>query len=451
MKIFFQFIFPFISSGLFSQTFSNGKIKVYFNSPVDTSVSTGENAVQLYYSIDDTLIAYLNRAKYKIDIASYSWNNSGISNISAAVNAAYNRGVKVRVIADSSTNPVGLLSLDPNIKTLLRSFSGGIMHNKFVIIDANSPNPLDSYLWTGSTNLTPQQINSDANNVIIFQDQTFAKAYQIEFEEMWGDTGLVPNKTNSKFGSAKTDNVPHIFNIGGTTVELYFSPSDGTNSKIINAVNSANTDFQFATMLITRNDITSAITSKVSGGVYGLGLVDDSSSTSTWSTLKAGMWQGALVDYSPSAGMMHHKYLIVDQSNVFSDPIVVTGSHNWSTSAETVNDENTVIIHDATIANLYYQEFVKRFETNAGAYGTNDLESKDLYLQVFPNPNKGQFRIHGFRYQIQMVHVYNVFGESVCRMSGSGEKFDFSYLSPGIYFIEVIYESGRKTGKFIRE
>jgi hypothetical protein len=63
---------------------------------------------------------------------------------------------------------------------------------------------------------------------------------------------------------------------------------------------------------------------------------------------------------------MHHKYMIVDQNAPASDPLVLTGSHNWSAAAANDNDENTVIVHDATIANLYYQNFVKRFVENDG-------------------------------------------------------------------------------------
>ena len=49
------------------------------------------------------------------------------------------------------------------------------------------------------------------------------------------------------------------------------------------------------------------------------------------------------------SGDCHHKYAIVDHSEVGSDPLVITGSHNWSSSAENVNDENTVIVHDAPL------------------------------------------------------------------------------------------------------
>ncbi len=54
---------------------------------------------------------------------------------------------------------------------------------------------------------------------------------------------------------------------------------------------------------------------------------------------------------------LHHKYGIIDASYPDSDPVVITGSHNWSSAAENDNDENTLIIHDPYIANQYMQEF----------------------------------------------------------------------------------------------
>ena len=44
---------------------------------------------------------------------------------------------------------------------------------------------------------------------------------------------------------------------------------------------------------------------------------------------------------------------------VNSDPIVITGSSQLSNIAENNSDENTLIIHDPIIANIYLQEFEK--------------------------------------------------------------------------------------------
>jgi phosphatidylserine/phosphatidylglycerophosphate/cardiolipin synthase-like enzyme len=50
----------------------------------------------------------------------------------------------------------------------------------------------------------------------------------------------------------------------------------------------------------------------------------------------------------------HHKFAIIDVDG--SDPVVVLGSYNWTSSGAYDNDENTLIIHDANLAQSYYQE-----------------------------------------------------------------------------------------------
>ncbi len=349
-----------------TQSLSSGNIKVYFNRSVDHSVSTGENAIMLDYAIDDTLIAYINRAKYSIDMAIYNLNNDGISNISTALNQAYDRGVKVRVVYDGNTNNNGIRDLYSNIGKIASPESDypnyGIMHNKFLIFDAHSPNPEDPLVWTGSTNLTRDQINTDANNVIIIQDQSLAIAYQLEFEEMFGSEGLSPDPLKSKFGPDKKDQTAHFFKIGGHETECYFSPSDKTNARILETINNASSSLNISTMLITRTDIGSLIAEKTIG--------DTDSEIVINSKNQSGMEEvvNILTDAlnenfrdSGETGLLHHKYIITDHAGIGQAPVVLTGSHNWSSAAELRNDENTLIIHDDTIANLYYQEFVERF------------------------------------------------------------------------------------------
>ena len=85
--------------------------------------------------------------------------------------------------------------------------------------------------------------------------------------------------------------------------------------------------------------------------------------------------------------------LIVDPSAPNSDPLVLTGSHNWSASADTKNDENTLIIHDATLANIYYQSFIQNFTDEGGTLvlqtGIESLAVPSSFL-VYPNPCKNE-------------------------------------------------------------
>ncbi|MEI6899819.1 MAG: phospholipase D-like domain-containing protein, partial [Bacteroidota bacterium] len=348
---------PFIT-----QSISTGTIKTYFTRPVDTTVSSGTKAIQIYRAVDDTCIAYINRAKQTIDVAIYNFNVEGIASIVSALNAAYGRGVVVRIVTDGGTNNSAMQELNTGIGKIPRPVTTGIMHNKFMVIDGKSTNPNDPIVWTGSCNWTDQNINTDANNVLFIQDASLAKVYTLEFNEMFGSTTATPNASTAKFGPAKADNTPHELIIGGKRVEVYFSPSDGVNSQIVSHINTANSDLESGTTLITRTVISDAIQARNSAGVTSKVIISNRSTSDA--TVVANL-TAALGNYFREyheQGLLHSKAMIVDQSNTTSDPFVWTGSHNWSDAANVSNDENSIVIHDALISNLYYQEFKKRFD-----------------------------------------------------------------------------------------
>lgn len=371
---------------------SSGEIKVYFNNPVDHSWAMGENAVYLNHSLDDTLVAYIKRAKLSIDLAIYNLNNDGLSaNISTALNTMANNGVQVRVIADGSTANLGVNQLSTKVAVLKSPQSANytIMHNKFMVIDAESDQPNEALVWTGSMNLTDEQIHSDPNNVIIITDQALARAYTLEFNEMWGSAGANPNALKSNFGKFKTDNTPHFFNINDKLVELYFSPSDNVNQQIISAIKTADASMYFATMVFTRTDMAYPIIDRHDSGVYVAGIFDNvsGSNSAAYDVLQPAI--GSDIKIYSGSGIFHHKYAIIDhaKTNMDLDPMVITGSHNWSSSANTKNDENTLIVHDANVASIYFQEWAQRFADEGGTVFV-DLEENtaakpktfDVYL-----------------------------------------------------------------------
>ncbi|MBK9671355.1 MAG: T9SS type A sorting domain-containing protein [Bacteroidetes bacterium] len=428
---------------------SSGDIKAYFNRSVDTlqANSPTNHATTLVNLTDDTLIAYFNRAKYTIDFTIYNFDNNNISNISAALNAAYNRGVKIRGIYDGAAGNPGMNNLNAAIGKIASPTSStyGIMHNKFVIIDANSSNANDCILWTGSANWTDNQINTDNQNVIIFQDQTLCRSYELEFEEMFGDTGLVPNASAAKFGPDKTDNTAHEFLIGGKRVEQYFSPTDGVNSQIIRAINTADSDLEVEIMVMTRNDLAYAISNKSQAGVNCYYLTNDSTSNlTTWPIIRNALGAKAK-DYN-QGGIMHSKYLIVDATNAAADPLVLTGSHNWSNGADQKNDENTVVVHDVNIANKYYQEFVKRFNLNGGLVLTSgNYIVSDLAMQVYPNPTNGVFELR-FKSDAtinSMIQLFDITGkevyvEKIAAKNGTNLlQINASEFSKGMYMLKL--------------
>ena len=433
-------VIAFITSSL-----SSGEIICYFNLPVDTSVASSPSnyATRLPNLFDDTLAAYIDRAQSTLDIAIYNFGNVNTAPVINAINNAYSRGVKVRIISEGGNTNSALPLINAAIPKLSSPTGAGygIMHNKFMIIDPFTSNPDDAVLWTGSTNWTDDQLNTDPNNIIIFRDQSIARAYRLEFNEMWGDTGMTYNLTNSRFGPFKTDNTPHQFVIGGKNVECYFSPSDAVTSKITNEINNTNNLLCFSVMAFTRTDLANAVAARANSGVNTYGMVEDTGSGggNAFLIMQAAMGNDLRIDNH--SFILHHKYLLADQGDSAADPLVLTGSHNWSNSAETRNDENTVIVHDQQIANQYFQEFAKRFYENSGVIGINEIAESDFAFSVYPNPASTQLTIDTGQLTIESVEIFDVLGNRVHQSKTStcksGDAIDVSELSPGVYFLRI--------------
>lgn len=445
---------------LASKSLSTGTINVYFNHPVDTSVATtGNNAVNLGNTVDSKLIQLIDACVSTLDIAIYNSSSpTNTTGIAGAINRAYARGVQVRVIYENSTTSSSPMIplLNAAIPTLASPVgtSYGIMHNKFVIFDADNADANIPLVWTGSTNWTVAQIDGpDTNSVITVQDQALAQGYKLEFEEMWGSNTTTPNAVNSKFGPFKTNNTPHSYIIGGKTVESYFSPSDGVNAKIISTINSANSDINVATMIMTRSDIANAIITKYNSGITNTNvLVDSQVPTGTQlPNLQTNLASNHAVPYSITNAIMHHKFVVVDNFNSASDPQVLLGSHNWTSSAETKNDENTLIVHDAKIANQYYQAFVYLYNLSSGVLKVEEFDNSTSAFALYPNPTSDVLHIKN-KDEIGLsevgISVSDLLGKNVYRKEFNqfqNEEIDFSNQQKGIYILEI------KSGAFSKK
>lgn len=413
---------------------SSGDITVYFTGSVDTSVATEEEAVALGAATNDTIAAYIDRAVNTLDLAVY--NNSDPT-IMAAVNDAYGRGVQIRYIVQGTNLNAGIEQLNDNIPVHERTDDNGSgMHNKFVIIDADDTD--NCILITGSTNFTTNGLVEDYNNVIIFQDQSLCRGFEVEFEEMWGGSGAQPVPGNSKFGPDKLNNTPRSYTIGGSPVEVYFSPSDGTSSGIISALETTDNDLDFALLVFTRDELADAIIAEDNlFFVVARGMVEQVSS------------QGSEFEYLIEEGIdvesheqteysLHHKYCIVDHSAPDSDPLVITGSHNWSSSAENSNDENTVVVHDARVANLFYQEWHKRWEELT--VGVNDIES-NWEVRYFPNPADSEVNLYVENplFQNLTVELRDLAGKLVLseNLTANRTTLDVAAIQSGVYTLVI--------------
>lgn len=405
---------------MFTASLSSGSIKVYFNSEVDHDYALLEEAVSLGDLFPDTLIAYLDRAQHTIDFTSYNIDNQ--NGLIDALNAAHNRGVNVRFVGHHSMNQDNFTLIQVGDGNKVLSPTGfapsggfyGLMHNKFIAIDADSDNPFEPIVITGSTNFTNNQLKVDPNNLIIFQDQSLAKGFTIEFEEMFGET----------FGPEKSVKTPKEYNIGGVRVEAHFSPKSRVEDVLISKIAEFEHDMYFGMFSHTRVPISQAIAQRANEGYFVAGILNQiNQSNEEFTILQGALNDRLFVDALP--GSWHHKYALFDPNCENGDPMVYTGSANWSNNGNLRSDENVVVVHDLNIANQYYQEFMARFFGNGGTavadecvieVNIEEVEegvSRSGAIELFPNPNNGNFNLTGsFLHQTTVV-IYDNSGRAI--------------------------------------
>jgi phosphatidylserine/phosphatidylglycerophosphate/cardiolipin synthase-like enzyme len=421
---------------------STGTMRAYFcksvatehaNAPANQAVNSTSAGVR------DSIINLINRATSTLDVAIYNFNNAQIIN---AINAASDRGVYVRVVGNGDILSGNWAALDVDEQYQTPPTREGIMHNKFIVVDAEAANANKPEVLTGSLNFTDENINDYANNILIIQDQTMARAFTMEFEEM----------LNGVYGAAKKDNTPKEFRIGGKRVELYMSPTDKVNDIILKEINNANNNIFINTMLITRPNMGTAIanahTRLGAGKVWAvIGEESGDVGASVFQTIGGALGSQARIwdnGSNPLPYLIPHKTLVVDHGTN-SDPIVLTGSHNWSNSANTTNDENTLIIHDGDMTNIYYQEARARMWDIGMAPTARQSFSDAMAVRLYPNPatTTATLELVPHFSQTASVELLNLSGQVISRQE-LGQltqpltlTMEMDGLPQGLYLVRV--------------
>ncbi len=420
---------------------SSGQIKIFFNHDIDESLLGSTMPFgQDYAACRDEILARIDAAQQTIDVAMYNNNRTELVN---ALKQASARGVRVRYIAAEATGNTAL-SPAPTFPVLYGN-DEALMHNKFLAIDADLPDA--AWVVSGSMNWTYTNMTDDYNNMLCIQDQSLAKTYELEFEEMWGGNGAYPVYSNSRFGSQKQDNTPHSFVIGGIPVGCWFSPSDEVTDDIVQTIQSAQYQANFALFTFTHNDPGDALLTAYNNGVDVRGIIENiDDSGCEYDYLAAN--DVPVVDH-PESALLHHKYLVVDAFAPQSDPMVLTGSHNWSYTAESSNDENTLLIHDADIARMYAAEFARRWAENTTFAGETDRE--DLAFALSPNPVKDVLHIKSDNAQADdsAWTITDALGRRL--MQGAqlpAAGIEVAALDKGGYYLTILTSNGVATLSF---
>ncbi len=107
----------------------------------------------------------------------------------------------------------------------------------------------------------------------------------------------------------------------------------------------------------TSDELGAALVEKAQAGIQVKGIMDDSQVASDGTEYASFMQAGLDVQLDGNGkGLMHHKVIIIDQR------IVITGSYNFTASAEDNNDENVVVLYDRDAAAKYLEEFQRDYE-----------------------------------------------------------------------------------------
>lgn len=460
-----------------SHTNSTGKMEAYFNYPIDSSVALQNNVAKGNVNYQTRIIQRIDSAQYSIDLCIYSFNE--LTQIRDALINAFARGVKIRIVYDSRAIQDLLQDLiNVGIRVQQRPSTSALMHNKFFVFDGRDTNSSASskkWVWTGSANITSQQFYQDIENTIFIQDESLSQAYTREFEEMWGSHNDVNNPANAKFGSAKLDNTPHLFNINGRRVECYFSPSDDVSTQIENMItNETQHSINFCIYAFTKFSIENKMHAKYNPptvmvrGVFDRGTNGNITNGPVYfemAGLGGTVWNPTakvfLDNYNPSY-LFHDKYILIDAETPSSNPVVETGSYNFSNAATFDNDENIVMIYDSLIVNQYYQDFVKRLTDAGGTIGIkkegNTIPVQFEVFQNYPNPFNPSTTIrfaiakdNNVNLKITDILGREVLSNNFGKLSAGvySYKFDASSLASGVYFYRI--ESGNviKTMKMV--
>jgi phosphatidylserine/phosphatidylglycerophosphate/cardiolipin synthase-like enzyme len=317
-----------------SATVSNvGWYVVHFTDP------TGPSAPTLRGGPDAVLAEAIDAARYSVDVAIYRLD---LWSIRDALIRAHKRGIIVRVITDSDhENEAEIVDLKASGILVIGDRREPLMHHKFVVIDG-----ID--VWTGSMNFTVSGAYRNNNNLIRIRSSRVGQDYLREFEEMF---------LEDRFGALSEADTPYPrLTIDGIQVEVYFSPDDDIADRIVEVLHSAEEKIEFMVYTFTSDVLAEALLERAQVGVEVRGVIERDQASNLGSDYQRFIQAGLDVRLDSNPRNMHHKVIIIDGS------IVITGSYNFSRSAEEDNDENVLILYDVRVSEEYLIEFTRIFE-----------------------------------------------------------------------------------------
>lgn len=275
----------------------------------------------------------------------------------------------------------------PTIDRLLKA--QGLGHNKFVVLsDAGGPRAV----WTGSTNWSTTGLCTQVNNGLLVEDTAVATLYRQQWDLL--KDASPPKLVPAGFPPAlvASNDTPHSVPVGGAKATVWFTrTSDGRDMAALrDVINAAKHAILFLMFTPGKQGLhtlagqrANAKDMYVRGVVSTLGTqpgdgdknVLDVRLVSSDKKFKPDRYtvvqpQGVDAPLGPwiaevtrktflsqiGHAIVHSKVLVIDPLS--ADPVVVTGSHNFSAPASENNDENLIIVRGHKKLALSYAVYV---------------------------------------------------------------------------------------------
>ena len=270
------------------------------------------------------------------------------------------------------------------------SKGSGLMHHKFLVIDGKT-------LVVGSANLTLSDIHGDflapaslgnANHLLKISSAPLSEHFTQEFNLMWGDPLPVSQKDRGfrpLFGVKKPYRAPQTVTLTPrSTVTVQFSPTskrldwqESVNGLIDRAISTAQRSVDLMLFVFSEQPLSDRLEQVKNKSVKVRALIESQFFGRDYSealdmigiALKNQscryekgnrVWRSPITTVGipdlPQGDLLHHKVGIVDQH------LVITGSQNWSDAANHNNDENLLVIDNATVAAHFQREFERLYQ-----------------------------------------------------------------------------------------
>lgn len=249
-----------------------------------------------------------------------------------------------------------------------------IDHNKFFVLTKNGK---PQEVWTGSTNISENGIFGHSNVGHIIRDKDVAQAYADYWDELYSDPvgkdikGWIKENNPAPPPNEYAELFPVFSPHAGTTVlkwyadlansakeGLFMTFAFGMNAEFLKVYDQDDNVLRVALMdKKGMNDKAKTQIDEVRKLANCIVAVGNSIKTNAFDRWLAEIYS---IIKGPRVPYIHNKFMLVDPLG--KNPIVITGSANFSDGSTNTNDENMIVIrNDETVADIYFGEFMRMY------------------------------------------------------------------------------------------